>query len=77
MLAGDRKIAGAAQRRTRRGLLHQGSIQGVALAGDFASQLAAAFANEVVRRKIEAGELAQAQMLALEKYESGSWLRRF
>ena len=37
-----RKVAGAAQRRTRRGLLQQGSIQGVSLQPDFAERFAKA-----------------------------------
>ena len=39
MLNGQ-KIAGAAQRRTRRGLLQQGSIQNVDVAADFEQKLA-------------------------------------
>src|SRR4030095_14949734 len=35
-----RKIAGAAQRRTRRGLLQQGSIQGTELADNLTEQFA-------------------------------------
>ena len=37
-----RKIAGAAQRRTRRGLLQQGSIQGFAMNIDLAERFAQA-----------------------------------
>ena len=77
VLAGARKIAGAAQRRTRWGLLHQGSIQGVALADGFAAQLARTFVRQVTRREIAAEELARAQTLAIEKYGTDSWLRRF
>src|SRR5213079_996415 len=40
VIVDGRKIAGAAQRRTRRGLLHQGSIQGVAVTTDFAQRFA-------------------------------------
>src|SRR6266568_1934293 len=40
VLSNGRKIAGAAQRRTRRGLLQQGSIQNVDLSNEFADQFA-------------------------------------
>lgn len=77
LLAGSRKIAGAAQRRTRWGLLHQGSVQGVSLAADFAARLAVAFAAEVASRPLSGEEIAEAQILAAEKYGSDAWLRRF
>jgi lipoate-protein ligase A len=77
VLAGQRKIAGAAQRRTRGGLLHQGSIQGIALAKDFASRLARALADEVGQRALSGEERAKAQALAVEKYATDAWLRRF
>ena len=73
---GGRKVAGAAHRRTRMGLLHQGSIQQV----DLSDGLAAAFAGrlsaqcqdltideETARR---AGEIAEA------KYATDQWLHR-
>jgi lipoate-protein ligase A len=77
VLAGERKIAGAAQRRTRAGLLHQGSIQGVAMAGDFATRLASGFAGLIESRLIATEELSQARALAAEKYATDAWLRRF
>lgn len=77
VLAGDRKIAGAAQRRTRWGLLHQGSIQGITTGGDFPAQLARAFAREIERRSLGGDELAEAEALAAKKYATEVWLRRF
>ncbi len=77
LLAGSRKIAGAAQRRTRWGLLHQGSVQGVAVAGDFSARLAEAFAGEVASRPLSGEEIAEGQLLAAEKYGGEAWLRRF
>jgi lipoate-protein ligase A len=77
LLTGDRKIAGAAQRRTRWGLLHQGSIQGCALAEDFASRLAENFAREIAGRPLSEKELEEAQALATEKYASAVWQLRF
>src|SRR5262245_58831652 len=46
-----RKIAGAAQRRTRRGLLQQGSIQGTELADNLTDQFAHALSANCRERK--------------------------
>lgn len=48
VVADGRKIAGGAQRRTRRGLLHQGSIQNAELGTDFTRKLGEAFAEEII-----------------------------
>jgi len=77
ILADGRKIAGAAQRRTRWGLLHQGSVQGLALAPGFAARLGRAFAAEIEQRPLAESELAAARTLAAEKYATDAWLRRF
>ena len=77
VLAGEQKVAGAAQRRTRWGLLHQGSIQGIAHAVGFASRLAPSFAEEITQRPLGSEEVDAALMLAREKYASEAWLRRF
>jgi lipoyl(octanoyl) transferase len=71
-----RKIAGAAQRRTRRGLLQQGSIQGIDLQSDlaqrFARELSAVRREQTVDEKI----LNRARELAEQKYGTESWLRK-
>ena len=71
------KIAGAAQRRTRAGLLHQGSVQGAALPADFGARLGKAFASKVCGRPLAEGELAEARVLSAAKYGASAWLRRF
>jgi lipoate-protein ligase A len=76
LLRGASKIAGAAQRRGRAGLLHQGSIQLVALPGDFAERLASALGAEREARDLSPGELAAAAALAEVKYATAAWLRR-
>ena len=48
VMDGERKIAGGAQRRTKRGLLHQGSIQTAALPFNFAGILAGTLASETM-----------------------------
>lgn len=71
-----RKIAGGAQRRTRSGLLHQGSVQG---AGGDNSSLAPALANSLSRSVENWAPPAglQERILALtgQKYASGEFLR--
>jgi lipoate-protein ligase A len=84
----SRKIAGAAQRRTRAGLLHQGSIQlatgrvRVAAATghvDLENGLAERFARELsancVGRKLDDDILNRAHEIAERKYGSNHWLK--
>jgi len=77
LLRQGRKIAGAAQRRTKFGLLHQGSIQNVDLSASFGSSLAAAFSGRVRGREIRRDELDAAQELACSKYATEEWTRKF
>ncbi len=77
ILAGGKKIAGAAQRRTRSGLLHQGSIQNVALPRGFGDLLAAAFSRRVKTRELRRDETERAALLAREKYAGQAWLKRY
>ena len=70
------KIAGAAQRRTRDGLLHQGSIQMSEGDGGIRGSLAGALGGQVVRRELTPSELEQAELVAAEKYGSEAWLFR-
>ena len=77
ILAGATKIAGAAQRRTKSGLLHQGSIQNVELPSGFADKLAGAFSQRTRDRAITRDELANAETLAREKYGTDAWLKRY
>ena len=77
IVVGSRKIAGAAQRRTKCGLLHQGSIQNVELPGQFEELLAGAFSAGTREREMTCEELESASSLALEKYASDAWMRRY
>jgi len=77
LLAAGQKIAGAAQRRSRFGMLHQGSVQGVAVAPGFAERLAGMLAQRVTPRGFSAEELAEAEMLAEVKYATDGWNRKF
>jgi lipoate-protein ligase A len=71
-----RKIAGAAQRRTRRGLLQQGSIQGVQLNKGFAERFAAALSANRGKQDISKEVLIRARELVQQKYGTESWLRK-
>jgi lipoate-protein ligase A len=71
----NQKIAGAAQRRTRDGLLHQGSIQ-LANSDVLRDRFAARFARSVRRRDLAAEEVERAESLALKKYATREWLER-
>jgi lipoate-protein ligase A len=77
ILAGETKIAGAAQRRTRHGLLHQGSIQRSGLGSDFAARLAGALGRRVKSKALSLEEEAEAAKLADAKYGTAEWLQRF
>ena len=71
-----RKIAGAAQRRTRRGLLQQGSIQGIELGNSLTGQFAQALSTNCCERKLDEEILNRARELAEQKYGAESWLRK-
>jgi len=76
VLLNGEKVAGAAQRRTRRGLLQQGSIQNVELTGDFEKNLAAQLSQNCIARTIEQAHVEHAQQIAKEKYATAAWLQR-
>jgi lipoyl(octanoyl) transferase len=74
VLSNGRKVAGAAQRRTRHGLLQQGSIQNI----DFGNGLADRFATELCRdrsrEKLRGALLTRAEEIAHRKYGTDAWL---
>ncbi len=77
VLAGGQKVAGAAQRRTRLGLLHQGSVQiGSDEVAGLEARLPGALGRHVHSRSLAVAELGSAAELAARKYASDSWLRR-
>jgi lipoate-protein ligase A len=74
VMVDGRKVAGAAQRRTRRGLIHQGSVQGVELPAGFGQGLARWLAADVKREDFDV--IAPAEKLAAEKYGTRDWMER-
>jgi len=76
VMINGRKIAGAAQRRTRRGLLQQGSIQGTTTNTDLAEKFAQALSTNCSEIEISEEVFQRAQELAQRKYGTESWLRK-
>jgi lipoate-protein ligase A len=76
VLRNGQKIAGAAQRRTRRGLLQQGSIQNVDLPPDFEQNFAAQLSLNCIEKIVDEQVIHRAQQIANEKYATAAWLRR-
>lgn len=76
VLLGGRKVAGAAQRRTRMGLLQQGSIQVPQLSSDFAEALVSALCSWHDIRDLSPELIDRAKKIAEVKYATEQWLRR-
>jgi lipoate-protein ligase A len=76
VLVNGRKVAGAAQRRTRSGLLQQGSIQHVDLEKDLEMRFARALSGDCNVREVSAAIIDRARDIAARKYAMPAWLRR-
>ena len=76
IMINGRKIAGAAQRRTRRGLLQQGSIQGTTTNTDLVEKFAQALSTNCGEIEISEELFQRAQELAQRKYGTESWVRK-
>jgi len=76
VIENGRKIAGAAQRKTRSGLLHQGSIQCQNINGKFRSIFVKLLTKRLITNSIEMVVLGAAEELAVAKYATDAWLRR-
>jgi len=70
---GGRKIAGAGQRRTRYGLLHQGSLLTQVNAALVGKSLASTLAQSVLN---VTPDISGAAELATERYATDAWLRK-
>lgn len=81
LMAGSRKVAGGAQRRTRAGLLHQGSVQPGALPGHpwreiVGREFPRALAHACEARAFTSDEIARARLLVAARYASADWTDR-
>jgi lipoyl(octanoyl) transferase len=71
------KVAGAAIRRLRTGVILQGSIQRVSVGSGFASQLAQTLSRTVEKRMLSTVTTSIAERIANVKYGTESWTRRY
>lgn len=71
-----RKVCGGAQRRTRRGFLHQGSVQGCAWPSDMTHRVAAGLAQRIETASVRFSLEERTGELAAEKYGSAEWTGR-
>ena len=71
------KVAGAAMRRLRIGIMLQGSVQRIPIAGEFASQLVQTLARSIEKRMLSRVTTLLAERIANEKYGTESWTRRY
>ena len=76
VLLNGEKVAGAAQRKTRAGLLQQGSIQRVDLAEDFAGRFAEQLASICHDCQLNGVVIERAHEIAAQKYGTDKWLQR-
>jgi lipoate-protein ligase A len=71
------KVAGAAIRRLRTGVILQGSIQQISIDPEFAARFAQKLARAVEKTALSTVTTLLAQRIANEKYGTESWTRRY
>ena len=76
VMSAGRKIAGAAHRRSRAGLLHQGSIQHRDLSERFRTDLARILCERNEGKSLSAEAIERAARIAEAKYGTVAWLKR-
>jgi lipoate-protein ligase A len=76
VISAGRKIAGAAHRRSRAGLLHQGSIQRHDLPDRFRSDLAQILCERYETKTLVSELMDRAALIAATKYGTTEWLMR-
>lgn len=76
VISQGQKIAGAAHRRSRAGLLHQGSIQKTKLPDRFMNDLARAVCDRFDSKAVSQEVIDRATTIAESKYGTIAWLMR-
>lgn len=71
-----KKVAGAGQKRTRQGLLHQGSVSLDVKADCFLQSLAEKMSHNMTTMKPNEEFFQQAEVLASQRYASAAWLQK-
>jgi lipoate-protein ligase A len=77
VMIGGQKIAGAAHRRSRNGVLHQGSIQRSNLPDRFHDDFARLLCPRFERMTLSPAVLERAAEIAAKKYATNEWLTRW
>src|ERR1041385_2879508 len=77
VISGGQKIAGAAHRRTRAGLLHQGSIQRNDLPERFREDFGGILCPRFERMTVSSNLSERAAEIAANKYGTNEWLTRW
>jgi lipoyl(octanoyl) transferase len=72
-----KKIAGAALRRTNKGILLQGSIQRIELPEDFTAMFANVLSEQTEKFALSGPIIETAALIAREKYGAAEWTQRF
>ncbi len=72
----DNKLAGAGQKRSRQGLLHQGSVIGIKDVTKWQQDLQKHLANKVTHWQPNPQLLDHATLLSTEKYATKQWLQK-
>lgn len=73
MALNGHKICGGAQRRTRRGFLHQGSVQHCDWPADLITRVASGLAARSGEAEVKGSVFARAARLSAGKYGSAAW----
>jgi lipoate-protein ligase A len=77
VMLGRQKLAGGAQRRSRCGLIHQGSVQGIETPGELAGMLGESLSGHLVESQpFPESSLDKIADLASRKYGSRDWFAR-
>ena len=76
VISEGRKIAGAAHRRSRFGLLHQGSVQKARMPSRFIDDFAGTLCDRFERRAIPQELVDRATVISQAKYGTTEWLMR-
>lgn len=76
VMIGDRKVAGAAHRRTKTGLLHQGSIQNVCLPPGLSQVFAKRLSGKPETMALPDSIRDRALTISATKYGTLDWLKR-
>jgi lipoate-protein ligase A len=76
VMIADRKVAGAAHRQTKTGLLHQGSIQNVDLRPDLSQLFAIKLSGRRETMALPDSIMERASTISATKYGTLDWLKR-